>query len=892
MDLDDLFVVGGEVIPEKNEAKNSFLSIHEHVASQPSVLTMTMPLALSSFRFEEKETRMLLVHGIVAPTSPGLLATGAQDSQVYAYPALKLEGDKVVSSAAPVYYGYDRIPFEGRAFQRKLTLKTVPALNVKTKDGKTTAYNADVERKNVADWGEKGPVPTQVGTDKLPLALLQPQADVFFQVTPASLESGLARPEEAHALRALPKYNLALVEQQADTQPSIPFSRYALPIGVKGGVKIEEVVTTNLPSGAVKFAITLAYKGHTESVAAWEATIASAFGEGGSRVQTKRMKEGGGVWYIDARPGGYGGEYALAAVTPFYNVDKGTSLRLTSTAVQSKLTAILGGVQSPPPASDKAKAAMAAELARRLEFVKTVGPLPLHMVKSVFSSERMEVALDVRTMFGKLAAQEPVEDMVALLREYDGACAAAEADEFGYTSLPEMPERLARIFETLERDANGPAFTNLIAFAARKSDDDDDDDAEPSDGDTFTPPETLVEYVDADGLNRTIAELERVVEQQSPSERAPSSLHGSTQKPNEAWYLEFAKALKASLAPPVDASTLGLEGFDGVLVSTLKVAYEQNFGGGRRYAQGLSRGPEWEDPVNGRRSASALCAQGCPNVLKPALYGRFYHDLDMVSAHPTIFLALGAQLDVEAPKLADYVAHREAWIERLGAHFELPGDPTTVKDQVKNLVTRLLYGGKLKTWLRDTQLPEAASHPDVSALVGEVERIWAAVLAAEPWKTKAAALRVHLKQRATNPREGDDATRTIQSRILQEIENELLRGVQKAAKDQGATIGALIYDGVMVQHMPSLDVAALIQASEKAMSELLAMKLVEKPLFATGEPKKGGKRAGEPSAGTKAKAVKTDIASRSDDDSTFTVAPSPSPPTSASVDNVVWEEDD
>ena len=112
MDLDDLFVVGGELIPEKNESKHSFLSIREHVASQPSVVTTTMPLALS-FRFVEKETRMLLVNELVTPASPGLLATGAQDSQVYAYPALKLEGDKVVSGAAPVFYGYDRILFEG-----------------------------------------------------------------------------------------------------------------------------------------------------------------------------------------------------------------------------------------------------------------------------------------------------------------------------------------------------------------------------------------------------------------------------------------------------------------------------------------------------------------------------------------------------------------------------------------------------------------------------------------------------------------------------------------------------------------------------------------------------------------------------------------------------------
>ena len=207
------------------------------------------------------------------------------------------------------------------------------------------------------------------------------------------------------------------------------------------------------------------------------------------------------------------------------------------------------------------------------------------------------------------------------------------------------------------------------------------------------------------------------------------------------------------------------------------------------------------------------------------------------------------------------------------------------------MVTRLLYGGKLKTWLRDAQLPETASHPDVSALIGEVERIWEAVLAAEPWKTKAAALRVHLKQRAKNPREGDDATRTIQSRILQEIEDELLCGVQKAAEDQGVTIGALIYDGVMVQHTPTLDVAALIEAGEKAMGEVLAMKLVEKPLFAIHESKKDKKRASHAPAKKKAKEAKTAApaaASRSDDDSTFTVAASPS----AKVKEEIVEEED
>ena len=163
-----------------------------------------------------------------------------------------------------------------------------------------------------------------------------------------------------------------------------------------------------------------------------------------------------------------------------------------------------------------------------------------------------------------------------------------------------MPQRLAHVFTTLERNANGPAFTNLIAFAARKSD--LDDAADPSGGDTFTPPETLVEYVDAVGLDRTIAELERIVEQQSPSERVPNSLHGLARKPNEAWNLEYAKALKASLTPPVDASTLGLEGFDGVLVSTLKVSYEQNLAGAVGTLEGLPTGP------NGRIQSTAGAA--------------------------------------------------------------------------------------------------------------------------------------------------------------------------------------------------------------------------------------------------------------------------------------------
>ena len=383
--------------------------------------------------------------------TPGLLATGPQDSQVYAYPALKLEGDKVVSSIAPVHYGYDRVPFEGRAFQRKLKLNAVPALSVKTLEGKTTAYNADVEWRNVADWGEKGPVPMQVGVDNLPLLLLRAQADAFFKITPVNLESGLVRPTDARALQALPGYTLGLVEGQSDTQSSDPFSRYALPIGVKGGVKIEKVGVVTLKSGAVKFNIILMYKNQTFDIQAWESTIGSAYGEGGSRVQTKRMKESPGVWYIDARPGEKETEYVLVATTPFYNVVKDATMRIVSTAVRSKLIAILGRVMThPAPTGEKAEKAKAAELRRRVEFIKTVGPLPLQMVQHVFETEGMEVALDVQTLFAKLAAQEPKkDDLIAMLREHDAACAAVEMDEFGYVAPPEMPERLVRIFETL-----------------------------------------------------------------------------------------------------------------------------------------------------------------------------------------------------------------------------------------------------------------------------------------------------------------------------------------------------------------------------------------------------------------------------------------------------------
>ena len=85
--------------------------------------------------------------------------------------------------------------------------------------------------------------------------------------------------------------------------------------------------------------------------------------------------------------------------------------------------------------------------------------------------------------------------------------------------------------------------------------------------------------------------------------------------------------------------------------------------------------------------------QNCPSNLRATFFAKVCMDLDMENCGPTILAQLCAKLEIECPKLDEYVKHRE---DRL-AEFE----PFLDRGQAKALMIRLINGGSIHENERD-----------------------------------------------------------------------------------------------------------------------------------------------------------------------------------------------
>ena len=140
----------------------------------------------------------------------------------------------------------------------------------------------------------------------------------------------------------------------------------------------------------------------------------------------------------------------------------------------------------------------------------------------------------------------------------------------------------------------------------------------------------------------------------------------------------------------------------------------------------------------GRRTATAPSMQHCPSALRHALCCALYHDIDIVSCHPTLMLQVVHKM-VQAGalewgdalnKLVEYAeldatgkpAGRMPLLLRVADHFGI--DHGVAKDVCKTLVLRVLNGGQVAAWCRDMDIvmPEGEPQRDLEDLE-EVARI-------------------------------------------------------------------------------------------------------------------------------------------------------------------------
>ena len=179
----------------------------------------------------------------------------------------------------------------------------------------------------------------------------------------------------------------------------------------------------------------------------------------------------------------------------------------------------------------------------------------------------------------------------------------------------------------------------------------------------------------------------------------------------------------------------------------------------------------------GRRTASAPSMQTCPSSLRHALCCAVYHDIDIVSCHPTLMLEVVRKM-VRADalrwsdaldKLVEYAelgadgepTGRMPMLLRIADHFGI--DHGVAKDVCKMLVLRVLNGGQVEAWCREMGIavPEGEPQRDLEDLA-EASRIvreaFFAMLNAQFCKYKA-VLPVDLRARGlVSAKYGHDGT--------------------------------------------------------------------------------------------------------------------------------------
>lgn len=264
----------------------------------------------------------------------------------------------------------------------------------------------------------------------------------------------------------------------------------------------------------------------------------------------------------------------------------------------------------------------------------------------------------------------------------------------------------------------------------------------------------------------------------------------------------------------------------------------------------------------GRRTESHPGMQHCPTGLRPQLVRLFYHDVDLVNCHPTLFLQVARKMKVDPEELGvleEYVTDREAVLKRIGDFYGVPAA------KCKYAVLRILNGGQPSTWIRDAKCPLNAKElqADLRALVELHKFVQAAFFGMERFQSHVAMLTERLRVerkaalemaevRLTNARSAEDKStaqkaiatakrrvqpsairRTVFSLCVFELEDSILDVIDRSLKRDGWTVASLQFDGCHVEHRVGADLDAAMRWAERAVLRETgyAVQLKEKALF-------------------------------------------------------------
>ncbi len=189
--------------------------------------------------------------------------------------------------------------------------------------------------------------------------------------------------------------------------------------------------------------------------------------------------------------------------------------------------------------------------------------------------------------------------------------------------------------------------------------------------------------------------------------------------------------------------------------------------------------------------------------IRTILCSTLYHDIDLVNCQPSILLFLACRHGVTVESLQGYVNNREAAIQQVMRELQCN------KSEAKKAVIATLNSSRnqhhnclfLRNIFSDAQKLQTF--------------FWNSPVYAE--------IREYVKSRKETNAKG-----SLISHIFQSVERQIILKAYDFLTEQGHTVSALIYDGLLLRREPGLDITQILRALEAAVADICPVSFSEK----------------------------------------------------------------
>ncbi|KAG2487743.1 hypothetical protein HYH03_013588 [Edaphochlamys debaryana] len=189
--------------------------------------------------------------------------------------------------------------------------------------------------------------------------------------------------------------------------------------------------------------------------------------------------------------------------------------------------------------------------------------------------------------------------------------------------------------------------------------------------------------------------------------------------------------------------------------------------------------------------------------IRAHLAANFYWDVDFVNCQPSLMVQVLQHHEIPCPLLERYTENRDDCLQ------EVMDSCCVSRDAAKNLFIRLLYYGRVNTWVAEVQSQQSSLSSTDSQHVTVTVPAWVKSFQDELMEAGArladmddlADVREHCKRHKSSNFIG-----SVVALYLQTQERRCLEALVEAVQRDGRSIGALIHDGLHVLKESDADV--------------------------------------------------------------------------------------